>query len=159
MIRERRGARASHVACAALTLVFLAGWVEPSAAQEIWRVTGGTTTISFHRPLLRDLGLRVFDRQNLQDNPDPSTVNVDAPYIAFGVDTASDLTFFVDQHIMVPYGLIDGTILHTGGFSIATRKQVTGMGNRVYTFQGLAIDLVPVPSDGPGSILVSRSPK
>lgn len=142
-----------------LLLVAIAGWQGIAAAEEIWTVRSGVTSVYFNRELMRDLKLDLTEIKSTAAFPEEMEFRLEEPRWSFAMTEESNLRFQVEHGIALPYGVIDGAILHQA--EITLTDPVSG---RTQSLAGLQIAYVPRMVDGPGGphptdALVLRDPE
>ena len=108
-------ARPRLIAVPILSGVVWAVWAPAaSAAEQIWTVRGGTTTISFDAGAMERLGLHVEEATQ-----GGSATSADHQWSwVLPIDNESTLTFWVIDGSVQPFA--DGHIFHFGGLSVVT---------------------------------------
>lgn len=99
-------------ALGALALVLSAS----SYAKQVWKIAGGTTNISFLRPLMKDLGL---DLGAIQSTAEPSVPGEEI--IGFEISESSDFRFETERGVLTSY--LGGSVANSGSFQIGKSKK------------------------------------
>lgn len=102
----------------ALTLGALIVASGPAAAEEIWVVRSGQTSIHFNTNQLHDLGVEIRDVNG--SLPRPADLWMESPIWTFAIDPSSDLQFRTVTGVPVPGGLVSGAIRHRGEFAVVS---------------------------------------
>jgi hypothetical protein len=102
----------------ALTLGFLTLTGGQAAAEEIWKVHSGQTSIHFTTLFLKDLGVEIQDVRGT--NPRPADLWMESPLWTFPIDASSDLQFRTLTGVPVPGGITGGAIRHGGEFTFVS---------------------------------------
>ncbi len=87
-----------------------------AAAEEIWTVRSGDTSIHLSTHLLSDLGIEIADVAGNLDQP--SVKPMEHPNWTFAIDPSSDLQFSTLAGVPVPGGIAGGAIRLQGSFTI-----------------------------------------
>ncbi|HWN83214.1 MAG TPA: hypothetical protein VNM87_14040, partial [Candidatus Udaeobacter sp.] len=90
----------------------------PAAAEEIWVVRSGQTSIHFNTNLLNDLKVEIRDANGML--PRPADLWMEAPIWTFAIDPSSDLQFRTVTGVPVPGGLVSGAIRHRGELAVVS---------------------------------------
>lgn len=99
----------------AASLAVLAGVSSFAGAEQIWRVTGGTTTISLNEGLIKDSGLAT---KGIRETAAPHE-RMPKP-IAFAITPKSDLQMVTTGGLFREFS--GGNIRHSGGFTLDAKK-------------------------------------
>jgi hypothetical protein len=117
-----------------MTLGILALSGTRAAAEEIWTVRSGDTSIHFNTPLLGDLGIEITDITGTL--PKPSVKPMELPNWTFAIDPSSDFQFRTLAGVPVPGGIEGGAIHLDGAFTIVNsatgKRDVIGAPEIVY---------------------------
>lgn len=100
----------------ALSVLALGCLASLSGAEEIWRVDGGRTSISFNTALAKDLGLRI---NKIEQTAKPVS-DMEDP-VGFRVNPGSNYEFRVRQG--AHREIIGGTIVQDGGFTLGSMRK------------------------------------
>lgn len=87
-----------------------------AAAEEIWAVRAGDTSIHFNTHLLKDLGIEITDVSGALSRE--SVKPMEHPNWTFAIDGSSDLEFRTLAGVPVPGGIDGGAIRLRGAFTI-----------------------------------------
>lgn len=98
----------------ALGIIALSGG--QAAAEEIWAVRSGDTSIHFNTLLLEDLGIEIADITGAV--PKPSVKPMEIPNWTFAIDGSSNFEFRTLAGVPVPGGITGGAIRLAGAFTI-----------------------------------------
>lgn len=125
--------------------------VGAAAASDIWTLTSGRTTVHLNVEHMKAIGLDVQDIHPTAMNPAALEINLETPYWSFEMAPATSLTFQVDQGKLISNALRNGSLSHSGDFSIQTAN------GSVADFDGFVIAFTPAPSIRAGLSMRSAS--
>ena len=150
------------LAAVALLLSVLAGAASAAAAAPVapqdagppdlteltpWRVAGGRVLVQISPGELERMGLELVGVEETAVAPEPASVQLDGPALAFAIDPDSTLRVLrsVDGDYQ-PYGVLDGSLSVRGGFGLRSRD------GRQVDLSGFRIHARWARSDGPGGL-------
>ena len=104
--------------CLSALLIGSTAFAVGADAAEVWKVDSGRTSVHFYDNLLTDLGLRIDQVNETAAAPASFDVQMEGPYVSFEIGLDSDLQYQVNHGRYVPFGVIEGAVRHSGGFTI-----------------------------------------
>lgn len=91
--------------------------VQAAHGEEIWTVRSGRTSLAFNTNMMSQLGIALSGVEETAD-ASPASMLTEGPHWHFALTNDSSLRFRVDRGMFVAGGLVDGSLRHSGAFSI-----------------------------------------